>query len=175
MGKPKQLLPYKHTTLLGWAIEQALASKTDEAFCVLGAEAIKIKNSINNYKIKTIINENYRAGLSTSIVTAVRDIQDYDAILIMLADHPEVTSDYLDELMKLYFQSPEKIIASSYEESVGVPAIFPKKYFPKLLELKGDNGAKKFLNKIASDIITLDASDKLADIDTNEDYKKLIG
>ena len=41
-----------------------------------------------------------------------------------------------------------KIIASSYSKKSGVPAIFPKKYFKSLQLLKGDKGAKEFLQKL---------------------------
>ena len=53
MGKPKQLLPYKHTTLLGWTIEQALNLKTSTVYCILGANFDLIRKEIEKDKTNT--------------------------------------------------------------------------------------------------------------------------
>lgn len=173
MGKVKQLLPYKHTTLLGWAIEQALESEADEVFCVLGANAEKIEKSVRHYDTNTILNRNYSDGLSSSIVTGIRELNDYDAILVMLADQPLVTTSYLNDLINLYRTYPDMIVASNYGASNGVPAVFPENYFSQLLKLKGDKGAKEFLNDTSYEVLSLNIGEKLIDVDTEEDYKKL--
>lgn len=175
MGKPKQLLPFKNTTLLGWSIAQAKKSKANNIFCVLGANAEIIKKDISNYNIETIFNANFKDGLSSSIVAGTDYLatKNYDSVLIMLADQPNVGSDYLNKLIKTSEENASKIIASNYIDKTGVPAIFTKEYFPDLLNLKGDKGAKDFLNNHQSKIIKLKPFN-LVDIDTIEDYKKLM-
>ncbi|MGB0891820.1 MAG: nucleotidyltransferase family protein [Flavobacteriaceae bacterium] len=175
MGNPKQLLPYKNTTLLGNAIEQAQKSNTNAVFCVLGANAEIIKKSIEKNPIETIYNPNYKDGLSSSIVTGIDYLSDknFDAVLILLADQPKITSSFLNQLLKTSEENPSKIIACNYDKNIGVPAIFPKKYFVELLKLKGDKGAKEIINNHSSEIIKM-ASFNLIDIDTKEDYKNLI-
>ena len=44
-----------------------------------------------------------------------------------------------------------KAIASNYGVKLGVPAIIPEKYFNDLLLIKGDQGAKIFINKRKSE------------------------
>ena len=173
MGEPKQLLPFKNTTLLGSTIEQAENSKANSVFCVLGANEKAIKKSIENYKIETIFNPNYESGLSSSIVIGVHHLQNvFNKILIILADQPNLNSVYLNDMIKISEENPSKIIASNYQNKKGVPAIFPKQYFQQLLNLKGDKGAKEFLNN-QTDIIKM-PSFNLTDIDTKEDYQNLI-
>ncbi|MDJ0645110.1 MAG: nucleotidyltransferase family protein [Flavobacteriaceae bacterium] len=172
MGEPKQLLPYRHTTLLGWAIEQAQASKADEILCVLGARAEEIETAVKGYGVKTIYNRNHKKGLSSSIISGVKELVDRDALLIMLADQPLVTSYYLNSLIYQYFEHPKNIISSTYGASLGVPAIFPQQYFDQLLDLKGDKGAKSLLNECASDVIKVSGIN-LIDVDLPEDYNKL--
>ncbi len=173
MGKIKQLLPYKHTTLLGWTIEQAQASVADEVLCVLGANATEIRVSIKNYKVKTSFNPNYKDGLSSSIVSGIKALENLDAVLILLADQPFVTSAYLNRLLSEYQADEQRIIASNYERSLGVPAVFPKKYFDELKKLSGDKGAKGLLEKYRSELVKVD-SENLIDIDTLDDYLKII-
>nr|WP_299032134.1 nucleotidyltransferase family protein [uncultured Tenacibaculum sp.] len=176
MGKIKQLLPYKNTTLLEWTIEQAQKSVIKNVFCVLGANKDAIEKKLTTNAIITIYNPKYQDGLSTSIVKGIEFSQEhnFDSALIMLADQPHVTSEYLNSLIKVSKKNPSKIITSNYQGSVGVPAVFPKEYFNKLLNLKGDKGAKNFLLQHNNNVIKVNSSLNLLDIDTPEDYQYLL-
>lgn len=171
MGKAKQLLPFGKTTLLGLAIENALQSKVNKVYCVLGANAKAIQKSIGHYPIKIITNSEYHLGLSSSIKAGIEHLklEAYDAILIMLADQPNVDVQYLNQFLIEINEQPTKIIASNYSGSFGVPAIFPKSFYPELQELSGDKGAKTFLNSLNEDVVKIDSL-KLSDIDTPQDY-----
>ena len=175
MGTAKQLLPYKKTTLLGWAISQAKQTKTSSIFCVLGANAANIKEKIKQHKIDIIFNTNFKNGLSSSIVAGINHLiaENFDAVLIMLADQPNVNSRYLNKLIITSEENPKKIIVSNYTDKIGVPAIFPKHYFNQLVNLKGDKGASLFLNNHVSETIKMPLFN-LIDIDTKEDYQNLI-
>ena len=133
MGSTKQVLPYKHTTLLGWTIEQTIAIEEVETYVILGANIKSIKKSIVSYSINVIENKNYREGISTSIVTGINtiEVRTFEKVLILLADQPKITTDYLKKLFEISKKDPAKIIASNYGDKIGVPAIFPKKYFSK--------------------------------------------
>ncbi|AZJ33468.1 molybdenum cofactor cytidylyltransferase [Tenacibaculum mesophilum] len=176
MGKIKQLLPYKNTTLLEWTIEQAQKSTIKDVFCVLGANKNVIEKQLSTKTVEVIYNPNYKNGLSTSIVEGINLLQKhcFDNALIMLADQPHVTSEYLNSLIKVSKKNPSKIITSNYQGSVGVPAVFPKEYFNKLLNLKGDKGAKNFLLQHDDNIFKVNSSLNLLDIDTPEDYQYLL-
>jgi molybdenum cofactor cytidylyltransferase len=88
----------------------------------------------------------------------------------MLADQPEVTTNYLNILIEMHQKNPSKIIATTYNDNSGVPAIFPKKYFDKLQLLKGDKGAKAFINSHILETIKLQRKKPFLDIDTQEEY-----
>ena len=176
MGKTKQLLPYKNATLLEWAIEQAQKSVVKNVFCVLGANKEVIEKQLSTKTVEIIYNPNYKDGLSTSIVKGIEFLLNYnfDSVLIMLADQPHVTSEYLNSLIEASKNNPSKLIASNYQGSVGVPAIFPKNYFNDLLDLKGDKGAKNFLLQQNNNVIKVNSTQNLLDIDTPEDYQHLL-
>ena len=67
--------------------------------------------------------------------------------------------------------SPDRIIASSYGNEVGVPALFGKNFFSELKMLKQDFGAKSVIQKHLSKLIQLDAPNGLIDLDTMDKYK----
>ncbi|MCF2873722.1 MULTISPECIES: NTP transferase domain-containing protein [unclassified Tenacibaculum] len=174
MGTIKQALPYKKTTLLGWSLKTAIQSNANSVFCVLGANKKTLEKIVQKNEVPIITNPNYKKGLSSSIIAGILQVEEnYDNVLIMLADQPNITSEYLNELIKTSSENPEKIIASNYNEKAGVPVVFPKAYFNDLKTLKGDNGAKMFLKENLSAIIKMPPTN-LVDIDTLKDYKNLI-
>lgn len=175
MGRTKQLLPIGNKTLLALAVESAIQSIADKTYCVLGAYSEVIQKSIEQYPIEIIMNTNYHLGLSSSIVAGLNHIEykHYDSLVIMLADQPKVDTQYLNKLIDESHKQPSKIIASSYSGISGVPAVFPKIYYKELLNLKGDKGAKAFLNSAEMEIIQID-SIPLVDIDTADDYSKYL-
>tara|TARA_B100000809_G_scaffold263455_1_gene316753 strand:- start:163 stop:744 length:582 start_codon:yes stop_codon:yes gene_type:complete len=175
MGTAKQLLPIKDTTLLGLSITNALETNANKVICVLGSNAETIKESISQFDIEVTINNNHQEGLSSSIAKGLNYIENknFDAVLIMLGDQPKVDSKYLNILIRSFEDNPTKITASEYSKNRGVPAIFPKSYFKQLQLLKGDKGAKNFLNAHRTQIISL-KSEKLIDIDTQEEYRNFL-
>lgn len=174
----KQLLPINDTTLLENSLEVAKLSKAVEVFCVLGANSETIKNQLTIENIELIINSKYENGLGSSIACGVDFIEKYiqkiGAILIILGDQPEIDSKMLNSIIDLSLKNPHKIIATSYQENLGVPAIFPKSYFLELKKLNKDFGAKKIIRKFSSDVISFNTSKSLVDIDTTEDYQNYL-
>nr|WP_321221956.1 nucleotidyltransferase family protein [uncultured Psychroserpens sp.] len=175
MGATKQLLPIGKTSLLGLCIENAIQSHSNHIYCVLGSNFETIKKSISQYNIEVIYNPKFKEGLSSSIVAGLNHLADknFDAVLFLLGDQPKVNSKYINLLILTSEKEPTQIIASQYDQAIGVPAIFPKKYFEQLLKLKGDKGAKDLLNTCKSQTIAIE-SNKLIDIDTHDEYLNFI-
>lgn len=175
MKTTKQLLAVGDKTLLGLSIENALKTNVEKVFCVLGANSKEIKPSIKRYKIQILENSNFIEGLSSSICCGIDNLQNsFDAVLIMLGDQPNITSHYLNALIFSFKKNPDFIFASKYLNKNGVPAIFPREYFPELLKLQGEKGAVDLLNSKGINVKTIDMTVDLTDIDTPEDYKNLI-
>ena len=175
MGKAKQLLPYNSSTLLGHAMMQALASKAEAVYCILGANAEVIEKGIPQ-KINLIYNPDWGQGLGNSIATGIKHLNNthFDRVLVMLADQPKIDTDYLNLLIDTAEVHDNKCIASGYGIKNGVPAVFPRSYFEVLEELSGDLGARKLLNSGSDFVVSIDAKNKIQDIDTPEDYRRLL-
>ncbi|NNE31068.1 MAG: nucleotidyltransferase family protein [Winogradskyella sp.] len=174
MKSPKLLLPYKNRTLIGWSISHALASKANHVSVVLNNETTKLKTEVDSYDVRAIINANFKNGLSSSIAAGVKEFILYDAILITLADQPNVDAIYLNKMIDYSITNPNTVIGSKYKEAVGVPALFPKTYFNELLNLDGDTGAKTLLNNESIPVLTIASKVNLFDVDTPKDYSDLI-
>jgi molybdenum cofactor cytidylyltransferase len=178
MGVPKQLLKVKGKTLLDITLENAKKINSENFFCVLGANANKVKNEISEKKVQLVFNKNFEKGLSSSIVCGVTFIKkkdpNFEAILILLADQPEVSAEYLRQLIEVHKRNPSKIVATSYKNNAGVPVIFPKQYFEKLQFLEGDKGAQQFINNHVLETIQFQTKKPFLDIDTQEEYQSYL-
>lgn len=174
----KQILPWKTTTLLGHAVQQANESVADTTFVVLGAYEEIIKAEVNLDKVVAIQNKNWENGLGNSITAGMHHFTSrslsYDAVLIMLADQPLVDSNYLNKMMGNWRGNPSKIITTQYERRSGVPAIFGKAHFEELSNLNKDFGAKDIIASHKDAILALDPEGKEIDIDSWKSYQKLI-
>jgi molybdenum cofactor cytidylyltransferase len=175
MNGIKQLEKINNKTLLDITLEKIKSMYSDDIYCVLGANADKIKKEITSENIQFIDNKNYENGLSSSIISGINYFNDkelkFDGVFILLADQPAIESAYLDSLLNLYQKNTNTIIASNYGNKLGVPAIFPEKYFADLLLIKGDKGAKEFINQRKNEVIFPESTTNFFDIDTKEDLE----
>jgi molybdenum cofactor cytidylyltransferase len=175
LGKPKQNLIYRGQTLLQRAIETANASISQPVMVVLGANADVIEPTIVNCQVNIIYNPDWAEGIASSIRLGITEIQKIEpniaSIILMLSDQPFLDTHILNFLV--LSKSKTGIVACSYNDIVGPPALFDAIYFPELLSLKGNEGAKKLLVEYADTISTIPFPRGSVDIDTVEDYEKL--
>ncbi len=173
MGVPKQLLPWKQTTLLNHAVAQA-KKVSNRVVVVLGAHAGEVKKTLPE-TVETITNDNWQKGLGSSIACGVRHVvanHDVDGLLIMLADQPLLGHGHLVELITT-FKKENKTTATQYDNGVGVPAVFHNSLSDQLRELNADFGAKKILEKNAGQLEVVAPKGRAVDIDTLEVYHRL--
>lgn len=177
MGSPKQLFPWKNTTLLGNTIEQGLASNVDSVFVVLGAYSKAISEKINKYNITILDNKNWTLGMGSSIACAMDYIERnnlyFDAVLIALSDQPLIDLKYYNQLNNSFINNNKNIIASQLKSRVGVPAIFGNNYIKRLSKLNKDIGARTIIATNIDDVYVVNLGDLNPDIDTEDDYKTL--
>lgn len=172
----KQLLPWQNTTLLENALAQARESQVEEVYVVLGANDEFIKKQTQLPEDICIYNENWSNGMGSSIVAGLQHIlslpEDYDGVLVMLADQPLIDAAYLDQVIDTWGKARATITATGYENGLGVPAMFDKCHFTELLKLTKDYGARHIIND--SNIKIINPQGKEMDIDTWQDYQNMI-
>lgn len=177
LGKPKQLLPIGQTTLLNHIIGIAKNSGIDAIFTVLGAYFDQVADSIHDSITDIIKNEQWQHGISTSIVCGIHHIQrmvpNIDQIILLLGDQPLLKSDDIHHLIENQVATNADIVFTDYGENFGPPIIFTKKTFPSLLQIKGDEGAKKVIKNGSFSISFIHINGIETDIDTIEDYNEI--
>jgi molybdenum cofactor cytidylyltransferase len=164
LGEPKQLVQLADETLLERAVRTAREAGCTPVVVVLGASHVEVLARSRLGDAVTLINDEWREGMASSIRLGVRTLQfvakDAEGVLLMTCDQPAVTPEHLKLVM-----TRQEVKGSRYVGRNGVPAYFPKRYFGELAELTGDAGARDLLSRSPA----IDLVRGELDIDTAED------
>lgn len=173
-GSPKQLLSYKGKPLIRHLTETALQSKASATYVVLGAATEKIRPVLSGLSALIILNDRWQEGISSSIRVGIEALpSSVDAAILMLADQPLVSVEILNSILEVHLTSGKPIVACEYSETLGVPALFARSFFPALTQLTGDHGAKQIILQHLSDAAVVPFADGSVDIDTADDTRLL--
>ena len=179
IGRIKQLLPWKNSTILGNIIDTLKDTDLDIIYIVLGYEKEKILENIKHHlteKFEVIFNENYKKGMLTSIQEAVKKIpDDYFGFIIFLGDQPFIKKETVDKSIERIKVKDYPIIVSCYKGERGHPTFISLEFKEKILSLDPEKGALRDIiydarNKNLVFDFETDDEDVIKDIDTYEDY-----
>lgn len=177
LGSPKQLLPYNGKTLLLHAVDTALETGCLFVTVVLGANIKMIRNEVKDKRVVIIENNAWQEGMASSIRCGLENIANSilqpENIIFMVCDQPYVNSSLLLNLLEKRLETGMPIVACSYENNIGTPALFHKNIFPALMDLKGDKGARKLISANLEKVATVFFPEGITDIDTAGDYELL--
>ncbi len=169
LGEPKQLLPLAGSTLLNRTINEAKGSNADQVVAVLGARHKEVASSMEGMQVNVLFNEHWEKGMGSSLKTGIQALQDLDAVIVAVCDQPFISADIFNHLIKEWETGTHTIVASSYQGTIGVPALFDKSEFPNLLKVADESGAKPLL--FQKPVSTIPFEQGNVDIDTRTDWE----
>ncbi|WP_436933743.1 nucleotidyltransferase family protein [Halovenus marina] len=131
------------------ATRALVESSLDGVTVVVGHEAERVREAISGLDVTVRVNDNYRAGQSTSLREGIRDASERgaDAALIALGDMPWVTTRTVDLLADAYRYGIANILAAAYQGERGNPTLFGAEYFETLADIEGDVGGRELLTE----------------------------
>lgn len=175
-GALKQLLEYDGKSLLKRSVETALSLNCHEVIVVHGPKATKCQRELVTYNVENVVNEDWESGMASSIKLGLKNLSPgVQAVLIILCDQPLINHEMLDNLIIAWGKGKNKIVASEYSSTTGVPAIIPDNFYNDIKKLSGDTGAKKILSENKQNVTTISLPEAEFDIDTEKDFSDLLG
>ena len=152
-------LPLRPTRLVVMTgkYHEAIAAAKDEGV-VTGAELIH--------------NLDWSSGMSSSIRLGCELLaDDCDQLLVLLADQVLVSTSELETLTAQALDGGSA--CAGFSETVGPPAVFSRAWYPDLLTLNAENGAKKLLTDPAKQVSIVPMKAAGWDIDSKDDLERL--
>ncbi len=178
MGSPKQILPFRGISLLRHAAMAALDAGCSPVVVVTGACAELSRRELEGLDVREALNPRWETGMASSIGAGLEGLLGADpeaaAVVFMLCDQPHVTAGIISGLAAAHRVTGKPVIASTYGGSFGVPALFSRPLFAELARLEGGAGAKQVIERYASEAHFLPFQGGEVDVDTPDDFSRLI-
>jgi molybdenum cofactor cytidylyltransferase len=143
---------------------------------VLGANAATIAPALVGLtSVAIVINPDWEGGLASSLAVGLSAFladDSCDAVLVTLADQPFVDGAALRRLITA-FDDKHRIVASAYDDTIGVPAVFGREHLNDLMRLTGDRGAGSWLRDRQNEVTRVPLYSAALDIDRPSDVARL--
>ena len=178
LGEAKQLVEVGGERLLERAVRVAGEAKLGPVVVVLGALAGRVAAECDLRRAWVVVNSGWEEGMGSSVragVELVAGMPEVNGVVVMTCDMPEVSAGHLRGLVDSTHRGAmngapgETVVGSGYGGKVGVPAYFPRAVFGKLMELRGDAGARELLR--GARCVELERGE--VDVDTAEDLARV--
>jgi molybdenum cofactor cytidylyltransferase len=193
MGRPKLLLPWDGTTVLGKVVAtfaEALASSHEpdapgkpgvsDIVIVTGGARRQVEALVSKlakaYPVRAVFNPAFaHGGMLSSIQAGLRSLGSNSmAALIGLGDQPQVQVETLGNIYSAYSHSGKPLIIPSFQNRRGHPWLARRSLWPEILALPPTCTARQFLDAHKDVVEYVQAGESiLQDLDTPEDYSHL--
>lgn len=171
LGRPKQLLPFGATTLLGHVLDTARRCRFDQAVCVLGGAVGEVRAAVDLGGFEVVENPGFGTGCSSSIAAGLQAVDPRcDVLVLLLGDQPGVTADTVRRLLAGRGDAP--LAACAYADGRGHPLAFGRAVFGELAALHGDKAVWRLLDRAGPAVVDVAVDGPVPrDVDTWEDYE----
>jgi molybdenum cofactor cytidylyltransferase len=152
--------------------QRLLSSRARPIVAVLGNMADQVDDALSRLPVERVRNPDYADGLSTSLKRGITALPaDIDGAIICLGDMPLIAGRDLDRLIAAFNPLEGRaIVVPTRRGKRGNPVLWSRQFFPEMMALSGDSGARKLIDEHA-DLVTeieMDNDSVLIDIDTPE-------
>jgi molybdenum cofactor cytidylyltransferase len=176
LGQPKQLLPFRDKTLVRTIINAACEAGCSPVVVVTGSDAEKLHRELAHANVVEVQNANWQRGIGSSIRSGVQALRDHapdvEATFLLACDQPAVNARLIEGMIAMHLATKKDIVASSYADTVGIPAFFDRSLFDDLLSLGDEAGAKSIILQNDERVARFAFAEGAIDIDTLEDWKR---
>ena len=172
MGRNKLTTLLDGKPLLRHAVEAAVSSHAAQVIVVTGKDARDVEAALADLPVRFVRNAEYRQGLSTSLKAGLNAVPaEMDGAVVLLGDMPGVESVLVDKLIAAFDPHEGRaIVVPTHAGKRGNPVLWARRFFPEILALQGDVGARHLIATYEDGVCEVEAGDDgpLVDIDTPE-------
>jgi molybdenum cofactor cytidylyltransferase len=172
-GRDKLLEPVDGRPVLRLAAEAALASRADEVVVVLQPGDEERRAALAGLGVAVVEAPDWAEGMAASLRAGLAAVAGRaEAVVVMLADMPEVGAGDIDRLIAGFDpeEGREIVRAVAADGTPGHPVLFGRRFFESLAALRGDRGARDVLAEAGEFAVEVPTGGRraLTDLDTPE-------
>lgn len=171
----KPLLLWRGEPFIRHVARTALGAGLSPVVIVTGARPAEIRAAVADLPVTLIHNPDWEAGQSTSVRCGLRALPDtIGSAVFLLADQPQIPIELVTALRDQHAQALCPIVAPLIGDRRGNPVLFDRATFVDLQALTGDVGGRAVFAKHPIAYVPWHDANLLLDVDTPEDYQRLL-
>jgi molybdenum cofactor cytidylyltransferase len=173
MGGPNKLLEQiAGRPLVRIVVDAVLGSRARPVIVVTGHQRERVEAALSGLPVRFVHNPYFADGLGTSLKTGIAALPaEADGAIVCLGDMPQVDAALIDRLIGAF--DPDKgalVVVPTIEGKRGNPVVWSRRFFPDLMTVEGDVGARYLIGRYAEAVteVPLTGNAALTDVDTPE-------
>jgi molybdenum cofactor cytidylyltransferase len=163
--------------MIARVVDNVLSSNARPVLVVIGHQSEQVQHALGGRPVRYVHAPDYAHGLSASLKTGIAAVpEECAAALVCLGDMPLVTGRMIDRLLSAYDPDEGRLIVlPTFRGKQGNPMLWDKRFFPEILQITGDSGARFLLGKHLEAVTEMEMADDavLRDFDTTESLNSL--
>lgn len=177
MGRPKMLLPWGRTTVIGHVVNIVQAAGVGDLVVVTGAAGELVEAALPGAAgVRAIFNPEFSHGeMLSSIQLGLQSMPSGTrAALICLGDQPQVREGTVRRVCGAFIENESELVVPSYHMRRGHPWLIARPLWNELLTMTPPQTPREFLHAHAGKIqyVEVDTPTVVQDVDNPEDYRR---
>lgn len=180
MGRFKQLLPWGDGTVIEAVAASFAAAGAQPLLVITGHRGAEVAERLANSPARVVPNPDYRTSemlrsYQVGVAALTDEEQLPDGVLLALGDQPHLPVAVIRRVMAQALEAPNAVVIPSHQQRRGHPIYLPRRLWPDLLALAGDESLRDLLNRHGGEIVyvTVDTASIRQDMDRLEEYTAL--
>ncbi len=162
--------------MIARVVDNVLSSNARPVLVVVGHQAEQVQHALGGRPVRYVHAPDYAEGLSASLKAGIAAVPESAAAMVCLGDMPLVTGRMIDRLLANYDPDEGRLIVlPTFRGKQGNPMLWDRRFFPEILQITGDSGARFLLGKHMESVAEVEMADDavLRDFDTTESLATL--
>jgi molybdenum cofactor cytidylyltransferase len=174
-GRPKQLLDWHGKPLIWHVASKALRVGLNPVVVVSGAEYDQVRQALKDLPVYHVYNLKPEEGQGSSVSLGTQTVHaQCGGIVFLLADQPHVSRSLIRTLIDTHARTLNPVIGPMVDGKRGNPVLFDQIAFRDLIAISGDQGGRRIFSKYKPHWIPWYDPLVSFDIDTPDDYVRLL-
>lgn len=176
MGRRKQTLGYRASTMVRSVLEAAHGAGLDPVVLVAPPDDPTLEQAAAGLEISVVVNPDPSRGNVSSLRCGIEVIGAVDAVVLLLADMPQVDSGLVADLVTAWDGERPYAAVCAYRDGVSHPFLLSSLAIEDLGEVDGEKPLWRLLVEDPVNHVLRVEFDRPAplDVDTPADYERLL-
>lgn len=173
----KLLVEIDGVPMVARVADAVLTAPVRPVVAVVGHQAREVRAALDGRALTVVENPDHAAGLSTSLKRGLTSLPaEVEGVVVCLGDMPGVSATDIARLVAAFDPAEGRAICvPTHQGKRGNPVLWARRFFPEMLTLSGDVGARHLIGAYAEHVCEVDMGGDgvVVDIDTVEALDEL--